>query len=129
MHGMRKHIQNRSPKQRRRRPLPHLRSQLQNHSQRRENHVNRIYLRNGRPRRTLNGAPVMPIWEYKVIPIKTRIRSNIVDGASKPIIEDVQNDLDVWGKEGWELVTVQDTTLQDGRRYTVAYLKRQKQPQ
>ena len=68
----------------------------------------------------------MPIWEYKVIPIKTRIRSNIVDGASKPIIEDVQNDLDVWGKEGWELVTVQDTTLQDGRRYTVAYLKRQK---
>ena len=70
----------------------------------------------------------MPKWEYKVIPIKTRIHSNMIDGTSKPIIEDVQNDLDNLGKEGWELVTVQDTTLQDGRRYTVAYLKRQKQP-
>ena len=68
----------------------------------------------------------MPKWEYKVIPIKTRIHSNITEGTSKPVIEDVQNDLDNWGKEGWELVTVQDTTLLDGRRYTVAYLKRQK---
>jgi hypothetical protein len=41
------------------------------------------------------------------------------------VIDDVQNDLNSLGKEGWELVTVQDTALQDGRRFTVAYLKRQ----
>ena len=67
-------------------------------------------------------------WEYKVIPIKTRIHSDTTDGANKPVIDDVQNDLDNIGKEGWELVTIQDTSLQDGRMFTVAYLKRQKQP-
>ncbi len=69
-----------------------------------------------------------PQWEYKVIPIKTRIHSSHTDGTIKPVIEDVQNDLNSLGKEGWELVTVQDTTLQDGRRFTIAYLKRQKPP-
>lgn len=67
----------------------------------------------------------MPQWEYKVIPIKTRIHSDNVDGT-KPVIEDVQNDLDKLGREGWELVGIQDTSLQDGRRFTIAYLKRQK---
>jgi hypothetical protein len=71
--------------------------------------------------------PSTPKWEYKVIPIKTRIHSANTSGTIKPVIENVQNDLDGWGKEGWELVSVQDTTLQDGRRFTVAYLKRQKQ--
>jgi hypothetical protein len=70
----------------------------------------------------------MPQWEYTVIPIKTRIHSGNTTGIIKPVIEDVQSDLDGWGNEGWELVTVQDTTLQDGRRFTVAYLKRLKQP-
>jgi hypothetical protein len=65
-------------------------------------------------------------WEYKVIPIKTRIHSNHFAGGSKPVMEDVQNDLNSLGKEGWELVSVQDVSLQDGRRFTVAYLKRQK---
>jgi hypothetical protein len=68
----------------------------------------------------------IPQWEYKVIPIKTRIHSNTATGNLKPVIDDVQNDLDNLGAEGWELVTIQDTTLQDGRRFTVAYLKRQK---
>jgi hypothetical protein len=68
----------------------------------------------------------MAQWEYKVIPIKTRIHSETTDGTLKPVIEDVQNDLNSLGKEGWELVTVQDTTLLDGRRFTIAYLKRQK---
>jgi hypothetical protein len=72
--------------------------------------------------------PEIPQWEYKVIPIKTRIHSGTTNGTIKPVIEDVQNDLNSLGKEGWELVTVQDTTLQDGRRFTIAYLKRQKQP-
>ncbi len=64
-------------------------------------------------------------WEYKVIPIKTRIHSSSFEGGSKPIMEDVQNDLNILGKEGWELVSVQDISLQDGRMFTVAYLKRQ----
>ena len=68
----------------------------------------------------------MAQWEYKVIPIKTRIHSETTDGTLKPVIEDVQNDLNSLGKEGWDLVTVQDTTLLDGRRFTIAYLKRQK---
>jgi len=64
-------------------------------------------------------------WEYKVIPVKTRIHSDHCEGGTKPVMEDVQNDLNGLGKEGWELVGIQDVSLQDGRRFTVAYLKRQ----
>jgi hypothetical protein len=64
-------------------------------------------------------------WEYKVIPVKTRIHSDHFEGGTKPVMEDVQNDLNSLGKEGWELVGIQDVSLQDGRRFTVAYLKRQ----
>ena len=42
-----------------------------------------------------------------------------------PVMDDVQNDLNVLGKEGWELVAIQDISLQDRRMFTVAYLKRQ----
>ena len=65
-------------------------------------------------------------WEYKVVPIKTRIHSDHFEGGNKPIMEDVQNDLDSLGKDGWELVSIQDISLQDGRMFTVAYLKRPK---
>ena len=41
-------------------------------------------------------------------------------------MDDVQNDLNSLGKEGWELVSVQDVSLPGGRRFTVAYLKRPK---
>ncbi|MBT0159925.1 DUF4177 domain-containing protein [Candidatus Bathyarchaeota archaeon A05DMB-2] len=68
----------------------------------------------------------MVTWEYKVVPVKTQIHSNHFEGGSKPVMEDIQNDLNSLGKEGWELVSVQDISLQDGRRFTVAYLKRQK---
>jgi hypothetical protein len=68
----------------------------------------------------------MITWEYRVIPVKTRIHSNRLEGSSKPVMEDVQNDLNSLGKEGWELVSVQDVSLPDGRRFTVAYLKRKK---
>ncbi len=64
-------------------------------------------------------------WEYKVIPIKTRIHSNHFEGGNKPVMEDVQKDLNSLGKESWELVSVQDVSLRDDRRFTVAYLKRQ----
>jgi hypothetical protein len=65
-------------------------------------------------------------WEYMVVPIKTRVHSSHFEGSNKPVMENVQNDLNILGKEGWELVGIQDVSLQDGRRFTVAYLKRQK---
>jgi hypothetical protein len=64
-------------------------------------------------------------WEYKVVPIKTQIHSDHFQTDRKPIIDDVQKDLNAMGNEGWELVTVQDINLPDGRMFTVAYLKRQ----
>ena len=67
----------------------------------------------------------VPRWEYRVVPIKTRIHSSGSEAGNKPVMDDVQNDLDVLGNEGWELVCVQDITLQDDRMFTVAYLKRQ----
>lgn len=66
-------------------------------------------------------------WEYKVILIKTQIHTDHFQAEKKPTIEDVQNDLNVLGNEGWELVSIQDITLPDTRMFTVAYLKRQKQ--
>jgi len=69
----------------------------------------------------------MASWEYKVIPVKTRIHSSTLSGGNKPVMEDVQKDLNILGKEGWELVSVQDVSLTDGRRFTVAYLKRLKE--
>jgi hypothetical protein len=65
-------------------------------------------------------------FEYKVIPIKTQIRIDHFQADQKPVIEDVQIDLNALGNEGWELVSVQDITLPDDRMFTVAYLKRQK---
>ncbi len=64
-------------------------------------------------------------WEYKVIPIKTKVHSDHFQADRRPVIDDVQNDLNALGNEGWELVSVQDISLADGRRFTVAYLKRQ----
>jgi hypothetical protein len=65
-------------------------------------------------------------WEYKVVPIKTKVHSDYFQADKRPIIDDVQNDLNALGKEGWELVSIQDIHLTDGRMFTVAYLKRQK---
>lgn len=64
-------------------------------------------------------------WEYMVIPIKTKIRSDHFHVDRKPVMDDVQNDLNALGSEGWELVGIQDISLADGRMFTVAYLKRQ----
>ncbi len=65
-------------------------------------------------------------WEYRVVPIKTRIHSGSMGGDGKPTIEDVEKDLNALGKEGWELVSVQDASMLDGRIFTIVYLKRQK---
>jgi hypothetical protein len=64
-------------------------------------------------------------WEYKVVPIKTQIHSDHFQADSRPVIDDVQKDLNALGNEGWELVTVQDITMPDGRMFTVAYFKRE----
>ena len=64
-------------------------------------------------------------WEYKVIPIKTQVHSDRFQADGKPVIDTVQSELNILGNEGWELVTVQDINLPDGRMFTVAYLKRQ----
>jgi hypothetical protein len=66
-------------------------------------------------------------WEYKVIPLKTRVHSDSSAAERKPIIEGVQDELNVLGEAGWDLVSVQNIRLEDGRLFTVAYLKRQKQ--
>ena len=42
-----------------------------------------------------------------------------------PTIEQVQKELNALGEEGWELVGVQNIRLEDGRLFTVSYLKRQ----
>ena len=64
-------------------------------------------------------------WEYKVIPIKTQIHSDHFQVSSRPVMDDVQHDLNNLGDEGWELVAIQDIRLADGRMFTVAYLKKQ----
>ena len=65
-------------------------------------------------------------WEYKVLPLRTRVHLDSETSEKKPIIEGVQNELNALGKDGWELVSVQNIRLEDGRLFTVAYLKRQK---
>jgi hypothetical protein len=66
----------------------------------------------------------MAKWEYKVMPLRTRIHSGSSARDTKPTIEDIQDELNSLGENHWELVSIQDITLADGRRFTVAYLKR-----
>jgi len=61
-----------------------------------------------------------------VLPLKTRVHVDRFTEERKPVIEGVQDELDVLGKDGWELVSVQNIRLEDGRLFTVVYLKRQK---
>jgi hypothetical protein len=65
-------------------------------------------------------------WEYKVLPLKTRVHADRLVTDGKPVIESIQNELNVLGKDGWELVSVQNIRLEDGRLFTVAYLKRRR---
>jgi hypothetical protein len=65
-------------------------------------------------------------WEYKVLPLKTKVRVDHFVTDGKPVMESIQNELNILGKDGWELVSVQNIRLEDGRLFTVAYLKRQK---
>ena len=64
-------------------------------------------------------------WEYKVLPLKTKVRVDRFAVEKKPTIESIQDELNILGKDGWDLVSVQNIRLEDGRLFTVAYLKRQ----
>ena len=59
-----------------------------------------------------------------MIPIKTQVHSGHFTEDKKPTIEGVEEELNALGKEGWELSSVQNIRLEDGKLYTVAYLKR-----
>ncbi len=61
------------------------------------------------------------------MPLKTKVRVDRFATEKKPTIDSVQNELNVLGKDGWELVSVQNIRLEDGKLFTVAYLKREKQ--
>ncbi len=43
-----------------------------------------------------------------------------------PVMENIQNELNALGNDGWELVSVQNIRLDDGGLFSVAYLKRKK---
>jgi hypothetical protein len=47
-----------------------------------------------------------------------------MSGTGKPEIDEVEIELNKLGKEGWELTAVQDVSMEDGRIFTVVYLKR-----
>jgi len=65
-------------------------------------------------------------WEYIVLVLKTKININRYEREKNPIIQNVQNELNALGEEGWELVGVQNIRIETGMLFTVAYLKREK---
>ena len=56
----------------------------------------------------------------------TRVHLDRFTTERRSVIEGVQDELNVLGKDGSELVGVQNIRLEDGRLFTVAYLKREK---
>ncbi len=69
---------------------------------------------------------VLTNWEYMVLPIKTKISINRHSQQKNAVMQNVQDDLNALGAEGWELVSVQNVRLETGSLFTVAYLKREK---
>ena len=61
-----------------------------------------------------------------VLPIKTKISINRHSQQKNAVMQNVQDDLNALGAEGWELVSVQNVRLETGSLFTVAYLKREK---
>ena len=65
-------------------------------------------------------------WEYTVLALKTKISVNRREREKNPTIQNVENEMNALGEEGWELVSVQNIRLETGMLFTVAYLKREK---
>ena len=65
-------------------------------------------------------------WEYTVLALKTKVHVSRHERDKNPTIQNVQNELNTLGDEGWELVSVQNIRLETGMLFTVAYLKRKK---
>ena len=61
-----------------------------------------------------------------MLALKTKVGVNRHDREKNPTIQNVQQELNVLGENGWELVSVQNIRLETGMLFTVAYLKRKK---
>ena len=61
-----------------------------------------------------------------MIALKTKIHISRYEQEKNPEIQNIQKKLNELGKEGWELVGVQNVRLETGSLFTVAYLKRDK---
>lgn len=68
---------------------------------------------------------VLSKWEYIVLPLRTKIGISRNSQKKNAVIQNVQDELNSLGTEGWELVSVQNVRLETGSLFTVAYLKRE----
>ena len=58
--------------------------------------------------------------------LKTKVHVSRHEREKNPVIQNVQNELNSLGEEGWDLVGVQNIRLETGMLFTVGYLKREK---
>ena len=61
-----------------------------------------------------------------MLALKTKIHVSRHEREKNPSIQNVQNELNALGEDGWELAGVQNIRLETGMLFTVAYLKREK---
>jgi len=61
-----------------------------------------------------------------VLALKTKISMTRYSKSKNPVIQNVQDELNALGAEGWELTGVQNVRMETGSLFTVAYLKRKK---
>ena len=61
-----------------------------------------------------------------MLAVKTKINIDRYHREKNPIIQNVQQELNALGEEGWDLAGVQNIRVETGMLFTVAYLKREK---
>ena len=61
-----------------------------------------------------------------MLAVKTKINVDRSHRENNPIIQNVQQELNALGEEGWDLAGVQNIRVETGMLFTVAYLKREK---
>jgi len=61
-----------------------------------------------------------------VLALKTKISITRYSRTKNPVIQNVQDELNALGADGWELAGVQNVRMETGSLFTVAYLKREK---